>query len=153
MKCGRMLSLVMEVLYSMLPLYQEEITDYDSLLRNKTIIAFGFSYNEKHFLKRHITPHGGNFRFTKNDNENFFIVHSSTWLYDMLYALRKAREEGAIIISFDHFVKNLGEVYSEDAEEKIKAEERRIEAAKPKSGPIYKPCSEKVLPNSKGLIR
>ena len=137
--------LVMEVLYSMLPLYQEEITDYDSLLRNKTIIAFGFSYNEKHFLKRHITPHGGNFRFTKNDNENFFIVHSGTWLYDMLYALRKAREEGAIIISFDHFVKNLGEVYSEDAEEKIKAEERRIEAAKPKSGPIYKPCSEKVL--------
>ena len=46
--------LVMEVLYSMLPLYQEEITDYDSLLRNKTIIAFGFSYNEKHFLKRHV---------------------------------------------------------------------------------------------------
>ena len=31
--------LVMEVLYSMLPLYQEEITDYDSLLRNKTIIT------------------------------------------------------------------------------------------------------------------
>lgn len=137
--------LVMEVLYSMLPLYQEEITDYDSLLRNKTIIAFGFSYNEKHFLKRHIIPHGGNFRFTKNGNENFFIVHSGTWLYDMLYALRKAREEGAIIISFDHFVKNFGEVYSEDAEEKIKAEERRIEAAKPKGGPIYKACDEAYL--------
>ena len=137
--------LVMEVVYSILPLYQEEITDYNNLLRDKTIIAFGFSYNQKHFLKRHIVSYGGNFRFTKNGNENFFIVHSGTWLYDMLYALKKAREEGAIIITYAHFVKNLGETYSEDAEELIKAEERRIEKIKPKSGPIYKPCSEDVL--------
>lgn len=136
---------VMDVVYSLLPLYQKEIKDYKGLLCDKTVIALGFSYNEKHFLKRHIITYGGNFRFTKNNNENFFIIHRRTWLYDMLYALRKARKEGAIIISFEHFVKNLGEIYNEESEEKIKAEERRIEAAKPKSAPIYKPCSDKVL--------
>ena len=32
--------LVMEVVYSILPLYQEEITDYNNFLRDKTFIAF-----------------------------------------------------------------------------------------------------------------
>lgn len=62
--------LVMEVVYSLLPLYQEEISDYKKLLRNRTVIAFGFSYNEKHFLKRHIDDYGGNFRFTNKNNRN-----------------------------------------------------------------------------------
>ncbi len=137
--------LVREVVYSILPLYQNEISDYNSLLRDRTAIAFGFSYNEKHFLKRHVVSFGGNFRFTKNNIEDFIILYQYTNLYDMLYALRKAREEGAVIINYDHFIKNLGEKYSDEDEEKIISEERRKEAAKPKRGPIYKPCSEKVL--------
>lgn len=139
------IELVMDVVYSLLPLYKEEITDYKELLRDRTVIALGFSYNEKHFLRRHITGNGGKFRFTKNNKENFFIVHRNTWLYDMLYALRMARENGAIIISFDTFVKSLNEKYSEESEEKIKSEERRIEASKSKSGPIYKACSKAYL--------
>ncbi len=139
------IELVMEVVYSILPLYKEDITDYKELLRDRTVIALGFSYNEKHFLRRHIAGFGGNFRFTKNNKENFFIVHRKTWLYDMLYALRMARENGAIIISFDTFIKNLNEKYSEESEEKIKSEERRIEASKTKNGPIYKACSKAYL--------
>ncbi len=141
----------MEIVYSILPLYTEEITDYDSLLQGKTAIALGFSNNEKRYLKRNIDKHGGKFRFTKNGKENFFIVHSNTWLYDMLYALGKAREEGAIIVDYDHFVSNFEEVFSDEEEERRKTQEREAEAAKPKNGPIYKACSEEDLaciPNS-----
>ena len=67
--------LAMEVVYYLLPLYKEEITDYASLLKGKTVIAFGFSNNEKRFLKRHVEEYGGKFRFTQNYKENFFIVH------------------------------------------------------------------------------
>ena len=141
----------MEIVFSILPLYTEEIIDYDSLLQGKIAIAFGFSNNEKRYLKRNIVKHGGKFRFTKNGEENFFIVHSNTWLYDMLYALGKAREDGAIIIDYDHLVSKFEEVFSDEEEERRKTRERETEAAKPKNGPIYKACSEEDLaciPNS-----
>ena len=84
--------LATEVVYSLLPLNHDPITEYDKLIRGRTAIAFGFSNNEKRFLQRHIKKYGGKFRFTKNNKEDFFIVHPSTWIYDMLHALRKARE-------------------------------------------------------------
>ena len=49
----------MEIVFSILPLYTEEITDYDSLLQGKIAIALGFSNNEKRYLKRNIDKHGG----------------------------------------------------------------------------------------------
>lgn len=137
--------LATEVVYSLLPLNHDPITEYDKLIRGRTAIAFGFSNNEKRFLQRHIKKYGGKFRFTKNNKEDFFIVHPSTWIYDMLHALRKAREEGAIIIDFDDFSNTVGEHFSDEVEQKRKMQEREEEAARPKTGPIYKACSEAYL--------
>ena len=116
--------LATEVVYSLLPLNHDPITEYDNLIKGKTAIAFGFSNNEKRFLQRHIKKYGGNFRFTKNNKEDFFIVHPSTWIYDMLYALRRARENGAIIVDFDDFSNIVGEHFSDEVEQKRKMQER-----------------------------
>lgn len=135
-----------DVLYELLlPFYKDEIQDYDSFLQGRTVIAFGFTNNEKRFLKRHVEKHGGTFRFTRNGKENLFIIYSGTSLYNMLYALRKAREEEAIIVQIDHFVKNLGERFNEGEEEERKQKEREEEAKRPKAGPIYIPCSDDYL--------
>lgn len=135
----------MEIVYSLLPLYKEKITDYCTILQGKTVLALGFSYNEKHYLKRHITKYGGTFRFTKNDKENFFIVSPRTWLYNMVYALRKAREEGAIIIDYDYLVQNFDEVFNDSEEERIKAKEREEEAAKPRRDSTFRRLSNESL--------
>ena len=116
--------LATEVVYSLLPLNHDPITEYDKLIRGRTAIAFGFSNNEKRFLQRHIKKYGGKFRFTKNNKEDFFIVHPSTWIYDMLYALRRARENGAIIVDFDDFSNIVGEHFSDEVEQKRKMQER-----------------------------
>ena len=135
----------MKVVYSILPLYTEEISDYSALLKGKTAIAFGFTNNEKRYLKRHVVEYGGNFRFTKNDKEDFFIVYPGTWIYDMLYALKKAREENAIIVNYDFFIKRFADRFSDEEEEKRKIKEREEKAAKPKKGPIYKALSDEDL--------
>ena len=137
--------LATEVVYSLLPLNHDSITEYDKLIKGGIAIAFGFSNNEKRFLQRHIKEYGGNFRFTKNNKENFFIVHPSTWIYDMLYALRKAREDGAIIVDFDDFSNTVGEQFSDEVEQERKIKEREEEAERPKNGPIYIACSEEYL--------
>ena len=137
--------LAMEVVYYLLPLYKEEITDYASLLKGKTVIAFGFSNNEKRYLKRHVEEYGGKFRFTQNNEENFFIVHPGTWLYDMTYAWNKAKEEGATIVDYDHFVSNFEDYFDDDEEERRKAKERNEKASRPKKRLSYKPCSEDFL--------
>lgn len=41
--------LATKVVYSLLPLNHDPITEYDKLIKGRTAIAFGFSYNEKHF--------------------------------------------------------------------------------------------------------
>ncbi len=137
--------LATEVVYSLLPLNHDPITEYDKLIKGRTAIAFGFSNNEKRFLQRHIKQFGGKFRFTKNNKEDFFIVHPTTWLYDMLYALREARKNGAIIVDFYDFSTTVGEQFDDEVEQKRKIQEREEEAARPKNGPLYKACSEEYL--------
>lgn len=130
-----------------LPLYKKEIQDYDSLLKGKTVIAFGFSNNQKRFLKRHVEKHGGVFRFTQNGKENFFVLYSGTNLSSMLYALKKSREEGAIIINYDDFVRNLGELFSDEQENNRKYEEQKRKVLKTQKAPIYVTCNEEYLAN------
>lgn len=137
--------LAAKVVYSLLPLNHDPITEYDRLIKGKTAIAFGFSNNEKHFLQRHIKKYGGKFRFIKNDKEDFFIVHSTTWIYDMLYALREARKNGAIIVDFDDFSNTVGEHFSDKLEQERKIKKREEEAKRHKNGPIYKACSNEYL--------
>ena len=112
--------LAAEVVYSLLPLNHDSITEYDKLIKGRTAIAFGFTNNEKRFLQRHVKKYGGKFRFTKNNKESFFIVHPSTWIYDMLHALRKAREDGAIIVDFDDFSNTVGEHFCDEVEQERK---------------------------------
>ena len=44
--------LVRSALYTVLPMQQEEVVDYDTFLSGKTVIAYGFTPNEKRWLKR-----------------------------------------------------------------------------------------------------
>ena len=137
-----------DVVYSqLLPLYRDDITDYDSLLKDKVVQAIGFTNNEKHYLKRHVEKHGGIFRFKSNGQENIIILYSGTSLYGMLYALDKARNEGAIIIDVDDFTRNIKEKFSEEEEQRRKEVERNKRSSKSKTDLNYISSSEECIEN------
>ncbi len=134
-----------EVVYSLLPINNEIITETNNIIAGRTAIALGFTYNEKHYLKRNIEKRGGKFSFTKKDQEDFFIIYSGTWINDMLYALRKARQENAIIVDYNQFIKNFDEPFDNDEEERLKEQERNKLSLNKKNESNIKLCSQEDL--------
>ncbi len=71
--------LVRSALYDVLPIRQEEVGDYDSFLSGKTVIAYGFTPNEKRWLNRRVEQHHGKFRFTYGEGIDIYIIPTFTF--------------------------------------------------------------------------
>jgi len=135
--------LVRSALYDVLPIRREEVVDYDTFLSGKTVIAYGFTPNEKRWLKRHVEQHHGKFRFTYGEGIDIYIMSSVCSFYDLQLALENYhKEHNIVVVSYDLFTRHFEDYFDDAKEEKIKEEEKR---AKANRQPSYEVCTKHEL--------
>ena len=139
--------LLRSAIFEVLPMRQEEIEDYDAFLKGKTAIAYGFTPNEKRWLKRHVEAHGGKFRFTYKEGIDIYIIYSLCDIYglqNVLYVYH--RNKDAVFVDFGLFCRHFEDYFDNDKEEEIKTQEREKEKlAKLNRMPTYEACTEQDL--------
>ena len=140
-------SLLRSAMFTVLPMHQEEVVDYDNFLSGKTAIAYGVTPNEKRWLRRHVTKHNGKFRFTYCDGIDIYIMSSVSYIYNLQMALEAYhRKTGTVFIDYDLFIRHFDDIFDDDKEEEIKAKEREEEErAKATRKPQYEVCTEQYL--------
>lgn len=110
--------LVRSALYAVLPMRQEEVVDYDAFLTGKTVIAYGFTPNEKRWLKRHVEQHQGKFRFTYCDEIDIYIMYSGCYIYDLHRALEDYhRGHNLVVVNYDLFTRHFKDRFDDAKEE------------------------------------
>ena len=139
--------LVRSALYTVIPMQQEEVVDYDTFLSGKTVIAYGFTPNEKRWLKRHVEQHHGKFRFTYCTGIDIYIMSSGCCIYDLHMALEDYhRGHNLVVVSYNLFTRHFEDHFDDAKEEEIKAREREEEKqAKANRKPQYDICPESYL--------
>lgn len=112
--------LVRSALYTVLPMRQEEVVDYDAFLSGKKAIAYGFT-NEKRWLKRHVEQHHGKFRFTYCAGIDIYVMSSGCCIYDLHMALEDYhRGHNLVVVSYDLFTRIFEDYFDDAKEEEIK---------------------------------